>query len=111
MSKDPPHREMDMLLTARRAHFGGIAQYGACGPFSGCTFLYGLASRALSRQRVIAAQESSGYLGDRIRGALASGKVAIVAGFQGVSETKEITTFCRWFEGGPIQLLSRLRQL
>src|SRR5690606_39668519 len=34
-------------------------------------------------------------LGDRVRAALASGKVAIVAGFQGVSESKEITTLGR----------------
>jgi aspartate kinase len=34
-------------------------------------------------------------LGDRIRGALAEERVAIVAGFQGVSETKEITTLGR----------------
>ncbi len=33
--------------------------------------------------------------GDRVRDALAAGKVAVVAGFQGVSTTKEITTMGR----------------
>jgi aspartate kinase len=33
--------------------------------------------------------------GDRVRGALAAGKVAVVAGFQGVSTEKEITTMGR----------------
>jgi uridylate kinase len=34
-------------------------------------------------------------LGDRVRAGLAEGKVVIVAGFQGVSESKEITTLGR----------------
>ena len=33
--------------------------------------------------------------GDRVRDALAAGKVCVVAGFQGVSRTKEVTTLGR----------------
>jgi aspartate kinase len=94
VSKDPPHREMDMLLTA------------------GERISMALLSMALSERKVAAVSftgSQSGIitdgshrsarikriLGDRVRHALWDGKVAIVAGFQGVSETKEITTLGR----------------
>jgi aspartate kinase len=94
VSKNPSHREMDMLLTV------------------GERISMALLSMALSECKVPALSltgSQSGIitdgshrrarirriLGDRVRGALNEGKVVIVAGFQGVSETKEITTLGR----------------
>jgi len=94
VSDHPPHREMDMLLTA------------------GERISMALLSMALQERKVPAVSltgsqtgiiTDSGHrrarikriLGDRVRTALSENKVVIVAGFQGVSETKEITTLGR----------------
>ena len=94
VSKNPPHREMDMLLT------------------SGERISMALLSMALAQEKIPALSFTGSQtgiitdsshrrarirriLGDRIRSTLSLGKVAIVAGFQGVSETKEITTLGR----------------
>jgi len=91
---DPPHREMDMLLTAgERISMAllsmalaerGIEATSFTGSQSG---IITDASHRRARIRHI--------LGDRVRTTLASGRVAIVAGFQGVSEEKEVTTLGR----------------
>ncbi len=94
VSKQPPHREMDMLLTAgERISMAllsmalvdrGVDAISFTGSQSG---IITDASHRCARIRRI--------LGDRVRAAVSAGKVAIVAGFQGVSETKEITTLGR----------------
>lgn len=94
VSRKPPHREMDMLLSV------------------GERISMALLSMALSDRKIPALSltgsqsgiiTDSGHrrariktiLGDRVRQALTDEKVVIVAGFQGVSETKEITTLGR----------------
>jgi aspartate kinase len=94
VSKNPPHREMDMLLSV------------------GERISMALLSMALAERKVPAISLTGSQagiitdeghrrarikriLGDRIRGALSENKVVIVAGFQGVSESKEITTLGR----------------
>ena len=94
ISVRPPHREMDMLLTV------------------GERISMALLSMALSDRGVDAVSFTGSQTGiitneshrrakilhlkcDRVRAALEAGKVVIVAGFQGVSESKEITTLGR----------------
>jgi aspartate kinase len=94
VSKNPPHREMDMLLSV------------------GERISMALLSMALAERKVPAISLTGSQagiitdeghrrarikriLGDRVRSALADDKVVIVAGFQGVSESKEITTLGR----------------
>ena len=94
VSKRPPQREMDMLLTAgERISMAllsmalsdrGIPAVSFTGSQSGI-ITDGTHRRARIRR----------ILGDRVREALSKKQVAIVAGFQGVSETKEITTLGR----------------
>ncbi len=94
VSENPPHREMDMLLTAgERVSMAllsmALADRGAAAvSFTGSQS--GIITDGSHRRARI-----KRILGDRVRAALADGKVAIVAGFQGVSETKEITTLGR----------------
>lgn len=94
VSKDPPHREMDMLLTAGERISMALLSMA----------LSDLKIRALSftgSQSGIITTSSHRrarirrILGDRLRAALADDQVAIVAGFQGVSDSKEITTLGR----------------
>lgn len=94
VSKNPPHREMDMLLTAgERISMAllsmALADLGV-GALSFTGSQSGIITTASHRRAKIRR-----ILGDRLRAALADQKVAIVAGFQGVSESKEITTLGR----------------
>jgi aspartate kinase len=94
VSAEPPHREMDMLLTAgERISMAllsmaladlGIPALSLTGSQSGI-----ITDHSHRRARI------RRILGDRIRTALGERKVVIVAGFQGVSEKKEITTLGR----------------
>ncbi len=94
VSKEPPRREMDMLLTAgERISMAllsmalsdrGVPARSFTGSQSGI-ITDGAHRRARIRR----------ILGDRVREALGRNQVAIVAGFQGVSEDKEITTLGR----------------
>ena len=92
--KDPPHREMDMLLTAgERISMALLSMaLSACKikarSFTGSQS--GIITDASHRRARIRR-----ILGDRVRATVAEGAVAIVAGFQGVSEGKEITTLGR----------------
>ncbi len=91
---DPPAREVDMLLTAgERISMAllsmalkelGIDAVSFTGSQSGI-----ITTGSHRRARI------ETILGDRVRSALTQGQVAIVAGFQGVSRTKEITTLGR----------------
>lgn len=94
VSKDPPNREMDMLLSAGERVSMALLSMA----------LSDLKIRALSftgSQSGIMTNSSHRRArirrisGDRLRAALADDQVVIVAGFQGVSENKEITTLGR----------------
>lgn len=94
VSKNPSHREMDMLLTVgERVSMALLSmalsecQVPALSLTGSQTGIITDNSHRRARIRRI--------LGDRARGALAEGKVVIIAGFQGVSESKEITTLGR----------------
>ncbi len=94
VSKSPPGREVDMLLTAgERISMAllsmaladlGVRALSFTGSQSGI-----ITTNHHRRARI------QRILGDRVRKALAEGAVAIVAGFQGMSEEKEITTLGR----------------
>ncbi len=94
VSRNPPHREMDMLLTTgERVSMAllsmalsdrGVSALSLTGSQSGI-----ITDSSHRRARI------KRILGDRVRAALLEGKVAIVAGFQGVSESKEVTTLGR----------------
>src|SRR5262245_38071943 len=95
VSPAPSRRELDMLLTtgervsmallAMALHDLGVQAISFTGSQSGI-----LTDDAHSNARIV------GVKPDRIRGALADGRVVIVAGFQGVAPvTKEITTLGR----------------
>ncbi len=94
VSNDPDPREMDMLLTAgERISMALLA----------------MAINDLGREAVSFTGSQAGILTDtthgkakivdirpgRVQDALADGKIAIVAGFQGVSATKDVTTLGR----------------
>ena len=94
ISPAPPGREMDMLLTAgERISMALLA----------------IAIQELGHDAVSFTGSQAGIItttdhgrakivdvrADRIREALAKGKIAIVAGFQGVSETADVTTLGR----------------
>ncbi|TME77862.1 MAG: aspartate kinase, partial [Chloroflexi bacterium] len=94
VSKTRPGREMDMLLTTGERVTMALM----------CMALADLGVDAVSftgSQVGIITDTSHGKAkilevrGDRVRDALAAGKVAVVAGFQGISTDKEITTLGR----------------
>lgn len=94
VSKDPPHREMDMLLTAgERISMALLSMALADRKIRALSFT-GSQSGIITTESHRRARIRR-ILGDRVRQALANQQVAIVAGFQGVSESKEITTLGR----------------
>jgi len=90
----PPPRELDMLLTAGERismallsialHARGVPAVSFTGSQSGI-----LTDDRHSDAKILAVR------GDRIRAGLDAGRVVIVAGFQGVSAAREITTLGR----------------
>ncbi len=94
VSRAPSQREMDMLLSVgERISMSllsmalmdrGVRAISFTGSQTGI-----VTNQSHSRARI------KHILGDRVRESLAKGMVAIVAGFQGVSEGKEITTLGR----------------
>lgn len=94
VSERPSYREMDMLLTTgERISMAllsmaladrGVPAISFTGSQSGI-----ITDTSHRRARI------KRILGDRIRAALSEGQVPIIAGFQGVSENKEITTLGR----------------
>jgi len=94
VSPDPPRRELDMLLSvgerismtllsmALQAHgCSAISFTGSqCGLITDCSH---------TEARILEVK------GDRVREALADGHVVVVAGFQGVSREREVTTLGR----------------
>ncbi len=90
----PSHREMDMLLSAgERISMALLSMALAACQVPACSFTGSqsgiITDQSHQRARILR------ILGDRIRLALTENKVVIVAGFQGVSEQKEITTLGR----------------
>ena len=94
VSKVQPGREMDMLLTTGERVTAALTtmELHALGvdavSFTGSQV--GIITDNVHRKAKIVEVK-----GDRVREALAAGKVAVVAGFQGVSLDKEITTLGR----------------
>lgn len=94
VSKNPPHREMDMLLSSgERISMAllsmaleerGVPAVSFTGSQTGI-----LTDTCHRRARI------QSILGGRVKQALEARQVAIVAGFQGMSTTKEITTLGR----------------
>ncbi len=94
VSQTPPDREMDMLLTAgERISMSLLSMALADLGVSALSFT-GSQSGIITDNRHGRARIQR-ILGDRIRSALQEQKVAIVAGFQGVSVEREITTLGR----------------
>ncbi len=94
VSDQPPHREMDMLLSAGERISMALLSMALVDCQIPALSLTGSQSGIITDQSHRRARIRR-ILGDRIRSALAEKKVVIVAGFQGVSETKEITTLGR----------------
>ncbi|MFV1990400.1 MAG: aspartate kinase, partial [Acidimicrobiales bacterium] len=94
VSSNPPGREMDMLLTAGERismavlcmaiHELGVTAESFTGSQAGI-----LTDSSHTKARIVEIK------GDRIRTALDAGHVAVVAGFQGVSPERNITTLGR----------------
>jgi aspartate kinase len=94
VSKTQPGREMDMLLTTGERvsaalttmalHALGVDAVSFTGSQVGI-----ITDNAHRKAKIVEVK------GDRVRQALADGKVAVIAGFQGVSTDKEITTLGR----------------
>ncbi len=94
VSKEPPRREMDMLLTAgERISMALLSMALADRGVPAVSFTgsqSGIITDGTHRRARI-----KKILGDRVRESLARDQVTIIAGFQGVSETREITTLGR----------------
>jgi aspartate kinase len=94
VSRTQPGREMDMLLTTGERQTAALTTMALADrgieavSFTGSQV--GIITDTVHRKAKIVAVK-----GDRVREALAQGKVAVIAGFQGVSTDKEITTMGR----------------
>ena len=94
VSKTQPGREMDMLLTTGERVSAALVTMALIDhgveavSFTGSQV--GIITDTVHRKAKIVEVK-----GDRVRAALAAGKVCVVAGFQGVSTDKEITTLGR----------------
>lgn len=94
VSDHPPHREMDMLLTAGERISMALLSMALADRGVSAISLTGSQTGIITDQSHRRARIRR-ILGDRVRNSINEGKVVIVAGFQGVSETKEITTLGR----------------
>src|SRR5690606_12720945 len=94
VSKHPPGREIDMLLTAGERISMSLLSMALSDLGVKALSFTGSQSGILTTSHHRRARIEK-ILGDRIRKALAEGAVAIVAGFQGMSQEKEITTLGR----------------
>ncbi len=94
VSSNPPSREMDMLLTTGER----ISMALLCMALHDCdvdAMSFTGSQVGIITDTVHTKAKILEVKGDRVREALAAGKVAVVAGFQGISTTKEITTLGR----------------
>lgn len=90
----PPHREMDMLLTAGERISMSLLSMALADRKVLAISLTGSQSGIITDQSHRRARILK-ILGDRVRAGLSNNKVVIVAGFQGVSESREVTTLGR----------------
>lgn len=91
---DPPARELDMLLTAGERISMALLSMGLHQQNVDAVSFTGSQSGILTDDRHADAKILA-VRGDRIRESLQAGRVVIVAGFQGVSPRREITTLGR----------------
>lgn len=94
VSEQPHQREMDMLLTAGERISMALLSMALWDRRVPAVSFTGSQSGIITDQSHRRARIRR-ILGDRVRQAVGEGRVAIVAGFQGVSETKEVTTLGR----------------
>jgi aspartate kinase len=94
VSKEPPGREVDMLLTAGERISMALLSMALSDLGVHAMSFTGSQSGIITTNHHRRARIDQ-ILGDRIRKAVADGAVAIVAGFQGMSREKEITTLGR----------------
>lgn len=95
VSPDPPARELDMLLTAGERITMALTAMALHARGVGAISLTGSQAGILTDAAHGAARITE-IRGERVRDGLASGKVVIVAGFQGVDpSSREITTLGR----------------
>lgn len=94
VSDQPPGREVDMLLTAGERISMALLSMALADLGVKALSFTGSQSGILTTSHHRRARIEK-ILGDRIRHALSEGAVAIVAGFQGMSAEKEITTLGR----------------
>jgi len=94
VSDQPPGREVDMLLTAGERISMALLSMALADLGVKALSFTGSQSGILTTSHHRRARIEK-ILGDRIRKALTEGAVAIVAGFQGMSAEKEITTLGR----------------
>jgi aspartate kinase len=94
ISKDPPHREMDMLLTTGERISMALLCMALSDRKIPALSLTGSQTGIITDSSHRRARIQK-ILGDRVRAALDDETVVIVAGFQGVSEKKEVTTLGR----------------
>ena len=87
-------REMDMLLTAGERISMALLAMAICAEGEGAVSMTG-SQAAIITDEVHTAARITEVRADRVREALAQGNVVIVAGFQGVSRTREVTTLGR----------------
>jgi aspartate kinase len=94
VSRNPPLREMDMLLTAGERVSMALLSMALSDRGVSSVSLTGSQSGIITTSSHRRARIQKIY-GDRVRHALDEDRVVIVAGFQGVSESKEVTTLGR----------------
>lgn len=91
---DPPVRELDMLLTAGERISMALVSMALDAQGLDAVSFTGSQSGIITDDRHADAKIHA-VKGDRIRDSLAAGRIVIVAGFQGVSPRREITTLGR----------------
>ncbi|MFH1842860.1 MAG: aspartate kinase [bacterium] len=90
----PPRRELDMLLSVGERITMSLLSMALAA--EGCSAISYTGSQcAIITDTSHTNARIKEVKGDRVRQSLAAGHVVVVAGFQGVSETKEITTLGR----------------
>lgn len=94
VSQSPPSREIDMLLTAGERISMALLSMALADLSVPAVSFTGSQSGIITDSSHRRARIKR-ILGHRVRGALEQNQVAIVAGFQGVSSSKEITTLGR----------------
>lgn len=94
ISFSPSHREMDMLLSSGERISMALLAMALTEKGISCVSFTGSQVGMITDDRHRRARIKR-VLGERVKQALSEDKVVIVAGFQGVSESKEITTLGR----------------